>query len=136
MNLVQQVILRIEDFPKDQQSWLGSLFTQLNPLFDSINKILNQNIDFSTNIPSVTQSYSIDSFQTFSMKWNFPDQRPAFLSVGSAYNVATQSPTVLMAAWSYDPSSRLITVSNMLEATVGGNVALTGKYTFNVRVSV
>ncbi len=136
MNLTQKVTLRVEDFPDEQRGWLRSLFSQLNPLFSSIDQILNQNIDFSTNIPSVTQSYSIDSFQTFSIKWAFTGYKPAFLSVSNSYNVATQSPTILLPAWSYDPGSSLITVSNMLEATTAGNVALTGKYTFNVRVSV
>lgn len=136
MKLVQKVVLRIEDFPKDQQGWVGTLFSQLNPLFSSINSILNNNIDFSTNIPSINNSFSIDGFQAISMLWKFPTYKPVFLSVNNAYNVATQKPTILLAAWAYDPAKSVINVSNILEVTTAGNVALTGKYTFNIRVSI
>jgi hypothetical protein len=136
MNLIQKPLLRLEDFPQDQQSWLSLLFGQLNPFFSSVFQILNNNVDYSTNIPSVTNTYSIHSFQTFSMKWKFPGYTPTILNISAAYNVDTQEPTILMAAWSYDPSKSLITISNMLEVTESGNTPLTGKYTFNVRVSV
>ena len=136
MNLVQKPILRIEDFPQAQQSWLGSLFSQLNPLFASLNQILNQNIDFATNIPSVTSSYSISGFQPFGLQWKFVGYTPSILEVGSCFNVATGMNTILLAAWSYDSKKGVINVTNMFEVLSTGNVALTGKYTFNVRVSV
>lgn len=136
MNLIQKPLLRLEDFPQEQQSWLSLLFSQLNPFFTSVFQIINQNIDYSTNIPSVTSAQSISSFQSFGIKWTFTAYTPGFLTVSNAFNVTTQLPTILLAAWSYDPSKQVVTVSNMLEATAAGNVALTGKYTFNVRVSV
>ena len=136
MNLAQKPILRVEEYPEEQQSWLGDLFTQLNPFFTSLNSILNNNVDFSTNIPSVSRSYSIDSFQPFSLKWIFPALIPTSVQVTHAYNEATSLPTILLAAWEYDASKTSIKVTSMLEITEAGNIPLTGKYTFNLRASV
>lgn len=128
--------LRLEDFPS-QQSWIGRLFSTLNPFIASLNQVLSQNIDFTDNIKAVTKDYVQDQvFQAFSFTWPFKDNAPVELKVTKATKGATQVPTILCAAWSYNKNESLITVSKLIEITLGGLEDPVGRYQYTIRVSV
>lgn len=133
MKLNQLPNLRAEDFPS-QQSWIGKLFIQLNPFIQAVNNVFDQNIDFGTNIKSLTRLYNITSFQQFNFEWPFLEQPPQEVTVISATKGST--PTILVLAWSYDVSQRLITVTRMSEITSTGVSDLSGRYQFTIRASV
>lgn len=132
---VQNPSLRVQDFPTES-SWITTLFNQLNPFFLSMYTVLNNGVDFKTNINCVDTQYSISGFQPFSIKWPFTAAPPTTLMVSVGYNTTVGAPTMLLAAWSYNSSTNSVNVTSMLEVTDKGNVALTGKYTFSIRVSV
>lgn len=135
MKLNQLPNLRTEDFPSEQ-SWISKLFTQLNPFIQSVNLVLDTNIDYSTNIKSITRDYTITTFQAFSFQWTFTDSRPIDLRIVQAYKGTQLTPVILLPAWSYDATNRVITVSQLVEVTSTGVAALLGRYQFTVRVSV
>lgn len=135
MKLTSVPNFRVEDFPTEQ-SWIGRLFIQLNPLIQTLNQILDNNIDFSTNIKSVSKQYSISSWAAFSFTWPYSSVTPNDLRVTKASKGTAQTPTILLPAWSYDQSTSLITVSSMLEATSSGVASLSGTYQFTVRATV
>jgi hypothetical protein len=135
MKLTQVPNLRIEDFPGEQK-WIGKLFIQLNPFIQSLNQILTSNVDYSTNIRSVTREYSISSFQVFSFLWNFPEVPPVSVQVIQATQGSARTPTILGLAWSFDNSTRLVTVSRMVEILASSVRELSGEYQFTVRATV
>lgn len=135
MKINQVPNFRVEDFPSEQ-SWIGRMFIQLNPLIQSINQILDENIDFSTNIKAVTRDYSITTFQPFNFTWGFPGFTPVDLRVIQANKGSTQTPTILQAAWSYNSTTQLISVTRMVEITESAVAQLSGSYQFKVRVTV
>lgn len=136
MKLVQKPVLKVQDFPDEHRSWIKLLFTQINPFFTSLNDILNYKVDYLTNIPSVTNTYNINTFQPFSVYWPFSNYKPNHLSFGSCYSSESSRNTVLAAAWNYDSSSSTVNVTNMIELTEQGNMPLIGKYSFTMRVSI
>lgn len=135
MKLNQIPNLRTEDFPSEQ-SWISKLFIQLNPFIQSVNQVFDKNVDYSFNIKSVSRDYDISSFASFSFTWPYSDAVPIALSVVKAVKGATQTPTILMAAWSYDQTQKLITVSRMVELNAASVSELSGRYQFTVRVTV
>lgn len=126
--------LRLEDFPPDVK-WLGKLFIQLNPYIEAINNVINGNLDFVDNIAAVTKSYSISTFQEFSILWPF-NNSPQSCQIVSALKGSPPAPCFLLLAWSYNATTQSVTISNMLEVTSSGNFNLNGSYQFTVRVSV
>lgn len=135
MKLTQIPNFRVEDF-ESEQSWIGRLFINLNPLIQSLNQILDQNIDFSTNIKSVSKVYSITSFQAFNFTWPFPGVTPQDLRVVKATKGTTQTPTILLAAWSFDSTNSLCQVTDLVELSGGAASSLSGTYNFTVRATV
>lgn len=135
MKLNQVPNLRVEDF-STQQSWIGKLFIQLNPLIQTLNQIFDQNIDYSTNIKSMTRDYNITAFQAFSFTWAFQGTTPIDLRIVKALKGTSQTPTILQAAWSYNATQNLITVSRMVELTASAVAQLSGQYQFTIRVTV
>lgn len=135
MNLNQIPNFRTEDYA-DNKEMLSKLFTSLNPFVQAVNSVLTQNIDYSTNIKAVTMDYSITSFQAFSFKWTFTDASPVSVQVIKATSGSDQTPTILLAPWSYDSSTKLISIASMMEVTSSGVSALSGKYTFKIRATV
>lgn len=127
--------LRTEDFP-GEQAWISKLFIQLNPFFQSINQVLDSNIDFSVNIKSVTRTYDITTFAPFSFSWPFSDGTPIDLRVIKAVKGSVQTPTILVAAWQYDATNKLITVSRMSEINATSVGELSGRYQFSIRATV
>lgn len=128
--------LRVEDFPADQQSWLSRLFIQLNPFFQSLNQVMSQNLDFSTNIMAVTKDYdqTITTFQPFSFQWTFTNVKPNDLRCIKALKDST--PTLLLAAWKFDSSTKAITVTDMREVSGTQVSALSGHYQFTIRAMI
>lgn len=135
---------RIEDFPS-QQEWIGKLFIQENPFVQSLSQVLDQNIDYSTNIKSVTRSYDITTFQVFSFTWAFPGFTPVDLRVVKALKGSTQTPTILQAAWAYNSTDQSIRVTRMIELTEYSDsngelhaavIPLSGRFQFTLRVTV
>lgn len=126
--------LRAEDFP-DETSF-PKLFVQLNPFFQSVNQLLDQNVEFGTNIKSVTKEYTVTAFQPFDFQWSFSEAAPRKVEVISASKGASQTPTILLLAWSYNASSRAISVTRLVEVTDTGIQALSGSYKFTIRATV
>jgi hypothetical protein len=135
MKLDQVPNLRSEDFPSDV-SWLNSLFIQLNPFIQGVSRIFLQNVSFGDNIKSVSQSYSITTFQEFSFQWPYKDVPPAQVQVIQATSGTNQTPTILLAVWSFDKSQNTITVSRLTEVGSASVAPVSGRYTFTVRATV
>ncbi len=135
MKLNQLPNFRVEDFDSEK-SWIGKFFTQLNPFVQSVNQVLDQNVDYATNIKSVTRSYTITQFLPFSFQWPFKDQAPVDLRVTQASKGTQLTPTILLAAWEYDASQLLVSVTRMSEVNAASLSGLTGRYVFTVRASV
>lgn len=135
MKLTQVPNFRVEDF-SSEQSWIGRLFIQLNPFIQTINQIFDQNIDYSTNIKSVSKSYTITSFQAFNFTWPFSGTTPIDLRIVKASKGSTQDATILQAAWSFDSTNNLITISRLVEITDSAVVQISGQYQFTIRVTV
>jgi hypothetical protein len=136
MKLVQLPNLRAEDFPSEQ-AWIGRLFVQLNPFIQTVNQVIDQNIDFATNIRSVTQEIQLPSgFQEFSVKWPFPNQKPKDFRITQATKTTQKDPCILVCSWSFDSGTDVITCENILELTEDGVSELDGQYNFTVRATI
>lgn len=138
MRLNQNPNLRVEDF-SSEQTWIGRLFIQLNPFIQSLNQIVNGNLDFLTNIKSVTRTFVLSFQGTFipiSFLWTFTDDNPNDLTIIRATKTSAQTPTILLPAWSYDIASNTITISRLTEVNASSVSAVSGDYQFTVRVSV
>lgn len=127
--------LRAEDYPSEKE-WIPRLFQQINPFFQQISQIFDNNVDYTTNVKSITRSYDITTFQEFSFLWPFKGFTPISLSVTRALKGADQTPTILMAAWSYDKSTGSITISRMVEILTTSVAELDGRYIFDIRATV
>jgi hypothetical protein len=135
MKLNQLPNFRVEDF-QSEQSWIGRLFTQLNPFVQAVNQVFDNNLDFATNLKSVTSLYNISSFQTFSLQWPYPNNPPADLRVIQAAKGSALTPCILLPSWSYDSTKYTVTVNNMVEVSTSGVSALSGNYRFTIRVTI
>lgn len=135
MKLNQNPNLRVEDFPSEQ-SWIGKLFTQLNPFITAVNQVFDSNIDFVSNIKAVTKDYSITSFQSFGLQWPYKESPPNELKITKATKGSQFTPTILLPVWSYDATNAVITVSNLFEISGEGVSALSGRYSFTLRANV
>lgn len=135
MRLSQQPILRVEDFP-GQQNWLGRLFVQLNPFIQTLFQIFDANISFGDNIKAVTKTYSISTFQSFSFLWPYKDAAPQDVRVIQATKGNSRTPSMLMAAWSYDSGTFSITIHDIVEVSSSGVASLSGIYNFTMRATV
>lgn len=135
MKLAQQPTLRAEDFPDFKDA--PRLFTILNPLINNIGQIFDQNIDYSTNVKSVTRSYS-QTGVTLPLRfpWPFPKYTPLALSVIQAR--VNQVAQVLVAAWEYNASTSEVSVTQLIQVGVPNNqtVVSTSKYDFTIRVTI
>ncbi len=136
MKLAQTTNLRSEDFTSEI-SWIGRLFTTLNPFITSVQNVFDNNIDFTTNIRSVVRS--IDTTQlSFPIKfpWTFKEADPVCLVIAQAQIGTT--PAVLVPAWSFNASDRSVSVSNIVVLTSTGVTPIVQgtQYKFTIRVTV
>jgi hypothetical protein len=127
--------LRVEDFPSEQ-GWINKLFVQLNPFIQSVSNLFNNNIDFSTNIKSISRVYDITDFQEFGFLWSFTDSIPIDVRVIKATKGTQQTPTILLLAWSYNTTTKQITISRMVEVNGTSVSELSGRYQFTIRATV
>lgn len=134
--LNQPTNLRAEDFP-EQNSWIGRLFVVLNAFIQSVQSVLDNNIDFFTNIRSVTKDFDTTSL-TFpiTFQWPFTQVKPLALTVLSA--TSDTASICLIPAWSYDSSNNQITVRYLTEVSASGVSAVTTgrRYKFSLRATV
>lgn len=134
--LNQPTNLRAEDYP-EQASWIGRLFIVLNGFIQSVQSVLDQNIDFSTNIKSVTKDFDTTAL-TFPIvfSWPYKGFKPVDLCVMNATNES--SATCLLPAWSFDSSTNNITISYLTEVSASGIAAISSgrRYKFSVRATV
>ena len=134
--LNQPTNLRSEDYPT-QTEWIGRMFTVLNPFIRSVENIFDSNIDFSTNIRSITRDFDTSTVQfPIVFSWPFTQAKPVSLSVSGASKNST--PICLVAAWSFDSSTNEISVSYLTEISASGVVAIAqgSRYKFTIRATV
>lgn len=136
MKLASVPSLRSEDFPPDEQAFTSKLFVQLNPFIQAVNQVLLQNVDFNDNIKSVSKEYDITTFQSFSFTWPFKDVSPGDVRVIKALKGTAQVPVILNCAWSYDQTTKLVTVSRMVELNDTSISTLSGRYIFTIRATI
>jgi hypothetical protein len=135
MKLNHSLNLRAEDFPTEQ-GWIGRFFNQINPFIAILNQIFDSNIDFATNIKSVTRDYTISTFQAFQIQWPYKDVPPVEVRITKALKGTQLSPAILLPAWNYDAATNAISIKQILEITEAGISNLSGKYTFTLRASI
>lgn len=127
--------LRTEDFP-DQQEWIGKLFIQFNPFILATQQLFNNNIDYATNIKSVTKQILIKEFETIKIGWPYNDVNPQSLQIIQATKGNSPVPTILLAAWNFNASTREANILSMVEVSAGSVTSLSGTYNFTVRVTI
>jgi hypothetical protein len=134
--LNQPTNLRAEDYPS-QTDWIGRLFAVLNPFIQSVQTVFDSNVDFSTNIRSVSKDYDLTQI-TFPLtfQWPYPQYKPNSLIVCSA--TKSTSATCLVPAWSYDASSSQVSIAYLTEISSSGVSAMVqgSRYKFTIRVTV
>lgn len=127
---------RSEDFATEQ-AWISKLFIQLNPFVQSLQSVINQGIDFTSNIRAVSKSYDITSFTEFSILWPYASiVNPVDVRVMKAVKGSQQTPCILMLAWSYSPGSGNIVITNLIEVSSSGGSEINDRYQFTIRASV
>ena len=134
--LNQPTNLRAEDYP-DQSAWIGKLFSVLNPFIRSVQQVFDSNIDFTSNIRSITRSFDQSTFQyPIRFSWPFTQAKPSALVAGQA--TAGTSATILIPAWTFDASSNEIVVAYLTEITSSGaRSPVSGtRYQFTLRATV
>lgn len=134
--LNQPTNLRNEDYP-DQTAWIGRLFGVLNPFIQSVQSVFDNNIDYSTNIRSVTKDFDTSAL-TFpiTFQWPFPQVKPQALTVLTA--TSGTAAIALIPAWSYDSSSSQISVAYLTAVSASGVSAIVQgtRYKFSLRATV
>ena len=136
MNLTNIPNLRAEDFSADDKDLVTKLFVQLNPFISSLSQILNQNIDYASNIKSVTQSFNVKDIAPFSIAWNYINSPPQDVRIINAYKGAALTPSILLCSWSFDATQKSITISNIYEVTSTGIAVAAGIYQYVVRATI
>lgn len=135
MKLNQLPNLRTEDFPSEQK-WISKLFVQLNPFIQAVNQVINQNLNFGDNLKSVSQTYTITSFQAFSIAWPYADENPKDVRITTALKGTQKDATILLLAWKFNSTTRGVDISRIVEVLDSGIFSLNGTYEFTVRVTV
>jgi hypothetical protein len=136
VKITQTTNLRVEDYP-DQSKWIGRLFTVLNALISELQTILDQNIDFSTNIRSLTRSYDTTAIQLpISFEWPYSAATPIEVRICKA--MRGNDAIALIPAWDYNASTRSVSISSLHQVVDGELSAVTvgPRYRFTVRATV
>lgn len=135
MKLNNQPTLRAEDFPDFKEA--SKLFFILNPFINNVGQIFNQGIDYQTNFRSITQAYqSTGVTLPFVFSWPFPKFTPVSLDIVQAK--VNNTPSILLAAWSFNASTSEVSITRLVEVTSAGIVSIstTSTYEFTVRVTI
>ncbi len=134
--LNQPTNLRVEDYP-EQADWIGRMFQVLNPFIRSVESVFDSNIDYSTNIRSVSKDFDTTSLIfPIVFQWPFTQVKPVNLIISSATRGTT--PTCLVAAWSFNSSTNEVSISYLTEflASSVSSVVQGTRYKFTIRVTV
>ncbi len=135
MRLTQKPVFRAEDFPGIKDS--PRLFGALNPLITNLNQIFDNNIDYSTNIRSVTKYFDqIGITLPVSFLWPYDGYTPASLEI--IKSKVNGSAACMKAAWDFNTSTNTVTISAVyiLGASTNTAISTSGRYEFTVRVSI
>lgn len=136
MKINQTTNLRVEDY-SDQGQWIGRLFTVLNAFFTEVQNILDQNVDYSTNIRSITREFDTTGLVVpINFSWPFTQAAPASLSIAKAMSGTTA--IALIPAWDYNASTKTVSITALYQVVGGVLSAVTNgpRYRFTVRVTV
>jgi hypothetical protein len=134
MKLTQQPNFRVEDFPSEQK-WISKLFVNLNLFIQGVNSVVNGNISYTDNIKAVENSYSVDTFQSFSFQWPYTDE-PKTCQVIQCQKGTDLTYTTAVCVWSYSAKDKTITISRLSEITESGVSSFTGNVKFTVRATI
>jgi hypothetical protein len=131
MIIPSQTTIRVEDFPKDEQKWIGRLLFPLNQFLLAATNAINGNIAFGENIPSQDQTFNFvyGSTASFPMvyAWNLPN---APVEVRLASITENSSPIAAVISWSY--SNGLVSIGSIVKLTTSGASSLTVGSTYNI----
>lgn len=131
MIIPSQTTIRVEDFPKEEQGWIGRLLFPLNQFLLSATSAINGNITFGDNIPSQTQTFNFvyggTSNFPMAFAWNLAD-RPAEIRLASITENSSAVSAVI--SWSY--SNGLVSLGSVVKLTTSGASALTVGSTYNI----
>lgn len=136
MKLSQATNLRVEDYP-DQAAWIGRLFNVLNPFITTVQQIFDDNVDFATNIRSISKDFDTAQISfPIRFDWSYAQADPAQVTVTKA--IVGVSATILLPAWTFDASTRQISISNLVMVSATGVSALASgtRYKFTIRATV
>jgi hypothetical protein len=136
VKLNQTTNLRVEDYP-DQAKWIGRLYIVLNSFFSNIDQILDSNIDFSTNIRSITKDFNTTTL-TYPIKFAWPHEAYPPIDLQVCKAMADGTAIALIPAWDYNASTKEISVSALTQVSSSGASATTigPRYKFTIRVTV
>lgn len=137
MKINQSPNLRVEDYPT-QAEWIGKFFTSINSFITNVTEVINGQIDFASNISTITKVYNVDGFVPFDLLWNFSSP-PVSVSIVQAKGGTNLTATILLCSWTYNFSTKIISISRISEITPTGLVELdskSGKYQFTLRASI
>lgn len=131
MIIPSQTTIRVEDFPKEEQKWIGRLLFPLNQFLLAATSAINGNITPGDNIPSQDQVFNFvyGSSTNFPMvyAWNLPNA-PVEVRLASITENASAIAAVI--SWSY--SNGLVSLGSVVKLTTSGVSALTVGSTYNI----
>lgn len=128
--------LRVEDFPKEEQTWLPLLFGSLNQFLTSVTQALQQRLDFLNNTLGQQQEFAFafaGAAASLPLKFAVTiTAAPLSLTVCQA--TENRTPVILLAAWTYVNGQVQITdlakiVSGVVSPLISG-----ASYTLRVRI--
>lgn len=126
--------LRVEDYPATyRKDLLPRLFQSLNLFITQVISTVNGNIEFGVNIPAQ------DNFLEFNFDGSYPNFKwalkkvPNFIVVGEV--LEDGNPIGALVTWSYDSSTGLITISQIVKISTSGvsGLSVGSKYQMELR---
>lgn len=133
MKLTQNPNLRAEDFPKFESA--EDLFKILNPFFVDINNVLDQNIDFSENIKSLTKNFVSKGVSLpIKFTWSYPKVTPNSVSIIKAK--VDNSPACFVCSWDFDASNSNIVIYEIFQLSGTSIVPISNSSIYNLTIRV
>lgn len=130
---VQPTIL-VEDFPSEEQKWIGKLLYPLNQFLNAAIPVINGQIDFGVNTPGQTFRFQFvyggerDFPKQFA--WN-KAQRPVELRIAQATEDGAAI-SLINPAWSFEDGA--VIVGTLYKLTHSGVTSLSVGSTYNITV--
>lgn len=127
--------LRLEDYPKESADSFDKLFNSITPYFASLTSTVNGRIDFVDNIAAITKDYDLTNVRLpINFQWTYTAAPPMDLRCIKATGGIV--PTILIPAWSYDPGTFTISVTQLIEAPGMAAPVAGRRYRFSLRATV